>query len=204
MKKIILLITTFLTAFVLVILGIVGTLSVRSKSETDSQCTLEKIENYEIKDASYNFTKLDGMIKKYEIQVKGLLTFYLDGEKIENNEEHFFHTSDDEFFKNVMEHSDQYGLYEVTVSINNRSNEMMFDVGWILDSERHAVIETDFAVEGISVGAKKDGQFNFVVLTDKPDLSEEQVKNLLISDGLKLTYQTESGTDIHNNEIHIK
>ncbi len=204
MKKIILLITTFLTAFVLVILGIVGTLSVRSKFETDSQCTIEKIENYEIKDASYNFTKLDGMIKKYEIQVKGLLTFYLDGEKIENNEEHFFHTSDDEFFKNVMEHSDQYGLYEVTVSINNRSNEMMFDVGWILDSERHAVIETDFAVEGISVGAKKDGQFNFVVLTDKPDLSEEQVKNLLISDGLKLTYQTESGTDIHNNEIHIK
>lgn len=204
MKKIILLITTFLTAFVLVILGIVGTLSVRSKFETDSQCTIEKIENYEIKDASYNFTKLDGMIKKYEIQVKGLLTFYLDGEKIENNEEHFFHTSDDEFFKNVMEHSDQYGLYEVTVSINNRSNEMMFDVGWILDSERHAVIETDFAVEGISVGAKKDGQFNFVVLTDKPDLSEEQVKNLLISDGLKLTYQTESGADIHNNEIHIK
>ncbi len=204
MKKIILLITTFLTAFVLVILGIVGTLSVRSKPETDSQCTIEKIENYEIKDASYNFTKLDGMIKKYEIQVKGLLTFYLDGEKIENNEEHFFHTSDDEFFKNVMEHSDQYGLYEVTVSINNRSNEMMFDVGWILDSERHAVIETDFAVEGISVGAKKDGQFNFVVLTDKPDLSEEQVKNLLISDGLKLTYQTESGADIHNNEIHIK
>ncbi len=204
MKKIILLITTFLTAFVLVILGIVGTLSVRSKSETDSQCTIEKIENYEIKDASYNFTKLDGMIKKYEIQVKGLLTFYLDGEKIENNEEHFFHTSDDEFFKNVMEHSDQYGLYEVTVSINNRSNEMMFDVGWILDSERHAVIETDFAVEGISVGAKKDGQFNFVVLTDKPNLSEEQVKNLLISDGLKLTYQTESGADIHNNEIHIK
>lgn len=204
MKKIIFLITTFLTAFVLVILGIVGTLSVRSKSETDSQCTIEKIENYEIKDASYNFTKLDGMIKKYEIQVKGLLTFYLDGEKIENNEEHFFHTSDDEFFKNVMEHSDQYGLYEVTVSINNRSNEMMFDVGWILDSERHAVIETDFAVEGISVGAKKDGQFNFVVLTDKPDLSEEQVKNLLISNGLKLTYQTESGADIHNNEIHIK
>ncbi len=204
MKKIILLITTFLTAFVLVILGIVGTLSVRSKSETDSQCTIEKIENYEIKDASYNFTKLDGMIKKYEIQVKGLLTFYLDGEKIENNEEHFFHTSDDEFFKNVMEHSDQYGLYEVTVSINNRSNEMMFDVGWILDSERHAVIETDFAVEGVSVGAKKDGQFNFVVLTDKPDLSEKQVKNLLISDGLKLTYQTESGADIHNNEIHIK
>lgn len=201
MKKIILLITTFLTAFVLVILGIVGTLSVRSKSETDSQCTIEKKENYEIKDASYNFTKLDGMIKKYEIQVKGLLTFYLDGEKIENNEEHFFHTSDDEFFKNVMEHSDQYGLYEVTVSINNRSNEMMFDVGWILDSERHAVIETDFAVEGISVGAKKDGQFNFVVLTDKPNLSEEQVKNLLISDGLKLTYQTESGA---NNEIHIK
>lgn len=204
MKKIILLITTFLTAFVLVILGIVGTLSVRSKSETDPQCTIEKIENYEIKDASYNFTKLDGMIKKYEIQVKGLLTFYLDGEKIENNEEHFFHTSDDEFLKNVMEHSDQYGLYEVTVRINNRSNEMMFDVGWILDSERHAVIETDFAVEGISVGAKKDGQFNFVVLTDKPDLSEEQVKNLLISDGLKLTYQTESGADIHNNEIHIK
>lgn len=204
MKKIILLITTFLTAFVLVILGIVGTLSVRSKSETDPQCTIEKIENYEIKDASYNFTKLDGMIKKYEIQVNGLLTFYLDGEKIENNEEHFFHTSDDEFFKNVMEHSDQYGLYEVTVSINNRSNEMMFDVGWILDSERHAVIETDFAVEGISVGAKKDGQFNFVVLTDKPDLSEEQVKNLLISDGLKLTYQTEGSTDIHNNEIYVK
>lgn len=204
MKKIILLITTFITAFVLVILGIVGTLSARSKSETDPQCTIEKIENYEIKDASYNLTKLDGMMKKYEIQVNGLLTFYLDGEKIENNEEHFFHTSNEEFFNNLKEHSDQYGLYEVTVSINNRSNEMMFDVGWILDSERHAVIETDFAVEGISVGAKKDGQFNFVVLTDKPDLSEEQVKDLLISSGLKLTYQTESGADIHNNEIHIK
>lgn len=204
MKKIILLITTFLTAFVLVILGIVGTLSVRPKSETDSQCTIEKIENYEIKDASYKFTALDGMMKKYEIQANGLLTFYLDGKKIENNEEHFFHTSNDEFFNNLKEHSDQYGLYEVTVSINNRSNEMMFDVDWKLDSERHAVIETDFTVEGISVEAKKDGQFGFVVLADKPDLSEEQLKNLLISDGLKLTYQTESGADIHNNEIHIK
>lgn len=204
MKKIILLITTFLTAFVLVILGIVGTLSVRSKSETDPQCTIEKIENYEIKDASYNFTKLDGMIKKYEIQVKGLLTFYLDEEKIENNEEHFFHTSDDEFFKNVMEHSDQYGLYAVTVRINNRSNEMMFDVDWILDSERHAVIETDFTVEGRSVDAKKEEQSCLVVLIDNPNMSEEQVKNLLISDGLKLTYQTEGSTDIHNNEIYVK
>lgn len=204
MKKIILLITTFLTAFVLVILGIVGTLSVRPKSETDPQCTIEKIENYEIKDASYKFTALDGMMKKYEIQANGLLTFYLDGKKIENNEEHFFHTSNDEFFNNLKEHSDQYGLYEVTVSINNRSNEMMFDVDWKLDSERHAVIETDFTVEGRSVDAKKDGQFGFVVLADKPDLSEEQVKNLLISDGLKLTYQTESGADIHNNEIYIK
>ena len=155
MKKIILLITIFLTAFVLVILGIVGTLSVRPKSETDPQCTIEKIENYEIKDASYNFTKLDGMIKKYEIQVKGLLTFYLDGEKIENNEEHFFHTSDDEFFKNVTEHSDQYGLYEVNFKINNESNKMMFDIDWILDSEKHAVIETDYTVEGRSVDAKK-------------------------------------------------
>ena len=53
MKKIILLITTFLTAFVLVILGIVGTLSVRSKSETDSQCTIEKIENYEVQVYEY-------------------------------------------------------------------------------------------------------------------------------------------------------
>lgn len=42
MKKIILLITTFLTAFVLVILGIVGTLSVRSKSETDSHVQLKR------------------------------------------------------------------------------------------------------------------------------------------------------------------
>ena len=153
MKKIIFLITTFLTAFVLVILGIVGTLSVRPKSETDPQCTIEKIENYEIKDASYKFTALDGMMKKYEIQANGLLTFYLDGKKIENNEEHFFHTSNDEFFNNLKEHSDQYGLYEVTVSINNRSNEMMLDVGWILDSERHAVIETDFTVEERSVDA---------------------------------------------------
>ena len=195
MKKIILLITTFLTAFVLVILGIVGTLSVRSKSETDSQCTIEKIENYEIKDASYNFTKLDGMIKKYEIQVKGLLTFYLDGEKIENNEEHFFHTSDDEFFKNVMEHSDQYGLYEVTVSINNRSNEMMFDIDWKLDSERHAVIETDFTVEGRSVDAKKEEQSGLVVLIDNPDMSEEQVIDLLISSGLKTIYYTHDNID---------
>lgn len=204
MKKRILLITIFLITLGLVIFGIVTTLSQRPKSELAPQCIIENVENYEIKDASYKFTALDGMMKKYEIQVNGLLTFYLDGEKIENNEEHFFHTSDDEFFKNVMEHSDQYGLYEVTVSINNRSNEMMLDVGWILDSERHAVIETDFTVEGISVEAKKDGQFGFVVLADKPDLSEEQVKNLLISDGLKLTYQTESGADIHNNEIYIK
>ncbi len=195
MKKIILLITIFLTTFVLVILGIVGTLSVRQKSETDPQCTIEKIENYEIKDASYNFTKLDGMIKKYEIQVKGLLTFYLDGEKIENNEEHFFHTSDDEFFKNVMEHSDQYGLYEVTVSINNRSNEMMFDVDCKLDSERHAVIETDFTVEGRSVDAKKEEQSCLVVLIDNPDMSEKQVKDLLISSGLKLIYKTDDNAD---------
>lgn len=204
MKKRILLITIFLITLGLVIFGIVTTLSQRPKSELAPQCIIENVENYEIKDASYKFTALDGMMKKYEIQVNGLLTFYLDGEKIENNEEHFFHTSNEEFFNNLKEHSDQYGLYEVTVSINNRSNEMMLDVGWILDSERHAVIETDFAVEGISVEAKKDGQFGFVVLADKPDLSEEQVKNLLISDGLKLTYQTESGADIHNNEIHIK
>lgn len=195
MKKIILLITTFLTAFVLVILGIVGTLSVRPKSETDPQCTIEKIENYEIKDASYNFTKLDGMIKKYEIQVKGLLTFYLDGEKIENNEEHFFHTSDDEFFKNVMEHSDQYGLYEVNFKINNESNKMMFDIDWILDSEKHAVIETDYTVEGRSVDAKKEEQSCLVVLIDNPDMSEEQVKDLLISGGLKLIYKTDDNAD---------
>lgn len=195
MKKIILLITTFLTAFVLVILGIVGTLSVRPKSETDPQCTIEKIENYEIKDASYNFTKLDGMIKKYEIQVKGLLTFYLDGEKIENNEEHFFHTSDDEFFKNVTEHSDQYGLYEVNFKINNESNKMMFDIDWILDSEKHAVIETDYTVEGRSVDAKKEEQSCLVVLIDNPDMSEEQVKDLLISGGLKLIYKTDDNAD---------
>lgn len=204
MKKRILLITIFLITLGLVIFGIVTTLSQRPKSELAPQCIIENVENYEIKDASYKFTALDGMMKKYEIQVNGLLTFYLNGEKIENNEEHFFHTSNDEFFNNLKEHSDQYGLYEVTVRINNRSNEMMFDIGWILDSERHAVIETDFTVEGRSVDAKKDGQFSFVVLADKPDLSEEQVKNLLISDGLKLTYQTENGADIHNNEIYIK
>lgn len=195
MKKIILLITTFLTAFVLVIFGIVTTLSQRPKSELAPQCIIENVENYEIKDASYKFTALDGMMKKYEIQVNGLLTFYLDGEKIENNEEHFFHTSDDEFFKNVMEHSDQYGLYEVTVSINNRSNEMMLDVGWILDSEKHAVIETDFTVEGRSVDAKKEEQSCLVVLIDNPDMSEEQVKDLLISGGLKLIYKTDDNAD---------
>lgn len=204
MKKRILLITIFLITLGLVIFGIVTTLSQRPKSELAPQCIIENVENYEIKDTSYKFTALDGMMKKYEIQANGLLTFYLDGKKIENNEEHFFHTSNDEFFNNLKEHSDQYGLYEVTVSINNRSNEMMFDVDWKLDSERHAVIETDFTVEGRSVDAKKDGQFSFVVLADKPDLSEEQVKNLLISDGLKLTYQTENGADIHNNEIYIK
>lgn len=195
MKKRILLITIFLITLGLVIFGIVTTLSQRPKSELAPQCTIEKIENYEIKDASYNFTKLDGMIKKYEIQVKGLLTFYLEGEKIENNEEHFFHTSDDEFFKNVMEHSDQYGLYEVTVSINNRSNEMMFDVDWKLDSERHAVIETDFTVEGRSVDAKKEEQSCLVVLIDNPDMSEKQVKDLLISSGLKLIYKTDDNAD---------
>lgn len=204
MKKRILLITIFLITLGLVIFGIVTTLSQRPKSELAPQCIIENVENYEIKDASYKFTALDGMMKKYEIQVNGLLTFYLDGEKIENNEEHFFHTSNEEFFNNLKEHSDQYGLYEVNFKINNESNKMMFDIDWILDSEKHAVIETDYTVEGRSVDAKKDGQFGFVVLADKPDLSEEQVKNLLISDGLKLTYQTESGADIHNNEIYIK
>ncbi len=204
MKKRILLITIFLITLGLVIFGIVTTLSQRPKSELAPQCIIENVENYEIKDASYKFTALDGMMKKYEIQVNGLLTFYLDGEKIENNEEHFFHTSDDDFFKNVKEHSDKYGLYEVTFSVNNRSNEMMFDVGWKLDSERHAVIETDFTVEGRSVDAKKEEQSCLVVLIDNPDMSEEQVKNLLISDGLKFTYQTEGSTDIHNNEIYVK
>lgn len=195
MKKRILLITIFLITLGLVIFGIVTTLSQRPKSELAPQCIIENVENYEIKDASYKFTALDRMMKKYEIQVNGLLTFYLDGEKIENNEEHFFHTSDDEFFKNVMEHSDQYGLYEVTVSINNRSNEMMLDVGWILDSEKHAVIETDFTVEGRSVDAKKEEQSCLVVLIDNPDMSEEQVKDLLISGGLKLIYKTDDNAD---------
>ncbi len=204
MKKIILVTTTFLTAFVLVILGIVGTLSVRSKSETDPQCIIEKVENYEIKDASYNFTTLDGVTKKYEIQVTGLLTFYLDGEKVENNEEYLFHTSNDEFFNNIKEHSDQYGLYEVTVKIDNSSNKTMFNIDCILDSERETVIATDFPVEGISVEAKKEGRFSIVALINKSAMSEEQVKNLLISDGLKLIYQTEGGADIHNNEIYVK
>lgn len=204
MKKRILLITIFLITLGLVIFGIVTTLSQRPKSELAPQCIIENVENYEIKDASYNFTKLDGMIKKYEIQVKGLLTFYLDGEKIENNEEHFFHTSNDEFFNNLKEHSDQYGLYEVNFKINNESNEMMFDIDWKLDSERHAVIETDFTVEGKSVDAKKEEQSGLVVLIDNPDMSEKQVKDLLISEGLKLTYQTEGSTDIHNNEIYVK
>lgn len=90
MKKIFLLITLGLAILGIVIFDIVATLSVKPESKTNPQCVIENVENYKIKDASYNFTKLDGMIKKYEIQVKGLLTFYLDGEKIENNEEHFF------------------------------------------------------------------------------------------------------------------
>ena len=143
------------------------------------------------------------MIKKYEIQVNCLLSFYLDGEKTENNEEHYFHTSDDEFFNYAKENSDQYGLYEVTFRINNRSNEMMFDIDWILESERHAVIETDFAVEGKSVDAKKEEQFGFVVLIDRADMSEEQVKNLLISDGLKIKYKTGSNYDDYQ-EIYFK
>lgn len=204
MKKRILLITIFLITLGLVIFGIVTTLSQRPKSELAPQCIIENVENYEIKDASYKFTALDEMMKKYEIQVNGLLTFYLDGEKIENNEEHFFHTSDDDFFKNLKEHSDQYGLYEVNFKINNESNEMMFDVDWILDSERHAVIETDFTVEGRSVDAKKEEQSCLVVLIDNPDMSEKQVKDLLISSGLKLIYKTEGSTDIHNNEIYVK
>lgn len=195
MKKRILLITIFLITLGLMIFGIVTTLSQRPKSELAPQCIIENVENYEIKDASYKFTALDGMMKKYEIQVNGLLTFYLDGEKIENNEEHFFHTSNDEFFNNLKEHSDQYGLYEVNFKINNESNEMMFDVDWKLDSERHAVIETDFTVEGRSVDAKKEEQSGLVVLIDNPDMSEEQVIDLLISEGLKLIYKTDDNAD---------
>ncbi len=195
MKKRILLITIFLITLGLVIFGIVTTLSQRPKSELAPQCIIENVENYEIKDASYKFTALDGMMKKYEIQVNGLLTFYLDGEKIENNEEHFFHTSNEEFFNNLKEHSDQYGLYEVNFKINNESNKMMFDIDWILDSEKHAVIETDYTVEGRSVDAKKEEQSCLVVLIDNPDMSEEQVKDLLISGGLKLIYKTDDNAD---------
>ena len=195
MKKRFILITVLLIVFILVILGVVAILSGRPKSEPAPQCIIEKIENYDIKDASYNFIKLDGMIKKYEIQVNGVLTFYLDGEKIENCEEHFFHTSDDYLFNNIKKNSDQYGLYEVTVSINNRSNEMMFDIDWKLDSERHAVIETDFTVEGKSVDTKKEEQFSLVLLIDNPDMSEEQVKDLLISGGLKTIYKTLENAD---------
>ena len=90
MKKRFILITVLLITSCLAILGVVTTLSGHPKSDLAPQCIIEKIENYDIKDASYNFTKLDGMIKKYEIQVNGVLTFYLDGEKIENCEEHFF------------------------------------------------------------------------------------------------------------------
>ena len=195
MKKRFILITVLLIVFILVILGVVAILSGRPKSELVPQCIIENVENYEIKDASYKFTALDGMMKKYEIQVNGLLTFYLDGEKIENNEEHFFHTSDDYLFNNIKKNSDQYGLYEVTVSINNRSNEMMFDIDWKLDSERHAVIETDFTVEGKSVDTKKEEQFSLVLLIDNPDMSEEQVKDLLISGGLKTIYKTLENVD---------
>lgn len=177
-------------AFALVILGVVNKFFGQPKSETAPQCVIEKIEKYEIKYASYNFIKLDGMMKKYEIQLNGLLTFYLDGEKVENDEEHFFHTSDEDFFNNIKGHSDQYGLYEVTVNINNRSNERMFDIDWMLDSERHAVVETDFTVEGKSVDKNKEEQFSLVVLIDEPDMSEEQVENLLISGGLKTIYKT--------------
>lgn len=195
MKKRLILITVLLVAFVPAILGVVKTLFDQPKSKIAPQCIIEKIENYEIKDASYNLTKLDGMMKKYEIQVNGLLTFYLDGEKIENNEEHFFHTSNEEFFNNLKEHSDQYGLYEVNFKINNESNEMMFDIDWKLDSERHAVIETDFTVEGRSVDAKKEEQSGLVVLIDNPDMSEEQVIDLLISSGLKTIYYTHDNID---------
>ena len=195
MKKRFILITVLLIVFILVILGVVAILSGRPKSELVPQCIIENVENYEIKDASYKFTALDGMMKKYEIQVNGLLTFYLDGEKIENNEEHFFHTSNDDSFKNVKEHSDQYGLYEITFSVNNRSNKIMFDIGWILDSEKHAVIETDYTVEGKSVDKNKERQFSLVVLIDEPDMSEKQVKDLLISSGLKLIYKTDDNAD---------
>ena len=195
MKKRLILITVLLVAFVPAILGVVKTLFGQPKSKIAPQCIIEKIENYEIKDASYNLTKLDGMMKKYEIQVNGLVTFYLDGEKIENNEEHFFHTSNEEFFNNLKEHSDQYGLYEVNFKINNESNEMMFDIDWKLDSERHAVIETDFTVEGRSVDANKEEQSGLVVLIDNPDMSEEQVIDLLISSGLKTIYYTHDNID---------
>lgn len=190
MKKRIFLITLGLVIIGIAIFGIATKLSARPKTELAPQCIIENVENYYIKDASYNFTKLDGMIKKYEIKVNGVLTFYLDGEKMENNEEHYFHTSDDDFFNNIKKNSDQYGLYKVTVSINNRLNEKMFDIDWKLDSERHAVIETDFTVEGKSVDTKKEEQFILVVLIDDPDMSDEQVKDLLISSGLKTIYRT--------------
>lgn len=79
--------TAFLIIFVLLILGIGASIFVKSKTETAPQCIIEEVENYEIKNVSYNFNKLDGMIKKYEIQVNCLLSFYLDGEKTEDNEE---------------------------------------------------------------------------------------------------------------------
>ena len=72
---------------------------------------------------------------------------------------------------------------------------MMFDIDWKLDSERHAVIETDFTVEGKSVDTKKEEQFSLVLLIDNPDMSEEQVKDLLISGGLKTIYKTLENAD---------
>ena len=71
----------------------------------------------------------------------------------------------------------------------------MFDIDWKLDSERHAVIETDFTVEGRSVDAKKEEQSGLVVLIDNPDMSEEQVIDLLISSGLKTIYYTHDNID---------
>lgn len=174
--------------------------TLHQKNELPPECTIEEIDKYEIKDVYYTFNKLDGMKKKYEIQIDYSMSFYLDGELIETSQKDYFHTSDDEFYNNVKKSPNQYGLYEVAVKLNNVSNKGIFDIDWRLDSEKHAIIATDYAVEGKSIDANKEDRFCFVVLIDNSDLTAEQVNKLLVSEGLNVFYRTEKSC----NNIYIR
>lgn len=134
MKKVCLIILIVLSAACLITVNL---LFLNSKNDNEKpQCSIEKVEKYNIRDVSYNFKKLDEMTKKYEIKVNYLKSFILDGEKMEDNEEYYFYTSDDSFVNNVKENSEQYGVYEVTVKINNTTNGYMNCINFSVEDEK--------------------------------------------------------------------